>query len=153
MKWFTVVIQLYNSSNFTPRVTLQHHNLNLNPTQIVEGGIPQETSFPSNILESYEYWIGRDQAAENPQPSPLLQAPNQLWLIPWPIGWKGPAVDLFSSQNQSLGVTLKWGRVKCALGIPAHYLPLLTTISLFLSLPPHQYPGPVLHIKAHLSAF
>lgn len=67
----------------------------------------------------------------------------------WPIGWKGPAVDLFSSQNRSLGVTLKWGRLKCALGIPAHYFtspnhcqpfPLTPSSLISWSWTPHQSP-------------
>lgn len=121
VNWFTVVIQLYDSSHFTPGVTLQHHNLNVNPIQTVEGGDPLGGSF-FPFKHPWITWVLNRPGLNcwNPQPSPVLRAPSQFcdWFFlgaAWPMGVNRTSSRLsFFTEPEGTG----WSRVKVHILLP-----------------------------------
>lgn len=141
VKWFTVVIQLYPSSNFTRGV-----NYSIKIWEwIQQKGSDCRDRKSLTILESYDYWTTATQphwVVEDPQLTPLIQVPNQPWA--WCVdatglwGRRWPPENLLTLQDQF------WELSIVGYSVPLKSLPILSSLLLPLVSSFHSQPIRVL---------
>lgn len=164
VKWFPVVMRLYNAFNVTLGATLQEHDRSIGQSgcersrraPIVEAGNPLGGSFLP-FKNPWILWLlnEQDQAAEHPQPAPPLRSPNQPsgWFLDaaWPEDMEGAASTLAFVIEPSPRTGCRRG--ECAWGILHIVLPLVL-LSAFPPIPMASIPsGPASVTVQPLSAF